>query len=360
MSTALARAQTNLIALGAAVDTVFELRFCKLPKATATSPRVPKSVVVREAAAILRREEVSRRCGADAPGDCRENAGRRDNVSATYGRLSHSGADSRSTKRFLKRGPARSQVCSAHAPRRHRRESSRAHQLGLRGRPKNTARIKSHGNQRCALLVRTLRESSRRKQVLRARREHRENQVTRRICQAPVDGSLIPSRFDADIDRHVRRDVEERAVSSIAATLTSIAGHRRRVRFDRCRGDLRGGRPRSRHAARPFREVRTRAWSMRRCCPSPVVPSVRRPVCGLSLLRPQPRALHAQLRRRDATPRPRRDPAAVSAKPCRSRSTPRAGASPSRPSARSCTLGSGSHRRRFRGRSDFSDRCPRG
>ena len=26
------------------------------------------------------------------------------------------------------------------------------------------------------------------------------------------DGSLIPSRFDADVDRHVHRDVEERAV----------------------------------------------------------------------------------------------------------------------------------------------------
>ena len=32
------------------------------------------------------------------------------------------------------------------------------------------------------------------------------------FARTRVDGSLIPSRFDADVDRHVRRDVEERAV----------------------------------------------------------------------------------------------------------------------------------------------------
>ena len=174
-----------------------------------------------------------------------------------------------------------------------------------------------------------------------------------------VDGSLIPSRFDAELDRHVRRGVEDRDIVIDSATLTRIAGHRCRVRFDRCHGDLRGGRRRGRRAGRSFREVRTRAWPMRLRGPSPVVPSVRFPVCGLSFVRPRPGALHAQLRRRDATSRPRRDPAAVSAKPCGSRSTPRAGASPSRSSTRGCALVSEHHRCRFRGRSDFSGRGPR-
>lgn len=46
-----------------------------------------------------------------------------------------------------------------------------------------------------------------------------------------VDGSLIPSRFDAEVDRHVRRRVEDRAVHRQRRHSARIAGHRQRVRL---------------------------------------------------------------------------------------------------------------------------------
>lgn len=119
------------------------------------------------------------------------------------------------------------------------------------------------------------------------------------ISDAIVDGSLIPSRFDADVDRHVRRRVEDRAVHRQRRHSARIAGHRQRLRFDRPGGDDICGRRRRGRAAGSLREAWTPAWWMCLCRPSRVVPSVPHSVFGLSLLRPRAEALHAQLRRRE-------------------------------------------------------------